>query len=228
MVCGRSSMFLGNPQGPYANLVVENCSNDGTMISTYVAAGYKMNYYYSVTSNNAHFTLNGVSHPGLASDQSWVPTCSEDEFVKTNGTTMNGPVDCGIAITKNGENQFVITPATDGAIGGTTVAKYTVYSGLYVGVTDGSSRFFATEDIIPNGSASYTTTMKDLQFVDNAFVNGGNVETVGDNRIFTKDNVSYYVVESDESTGGQPKAATIHYVAAYDSEGRLLASVSME
>ena len=229
MVCGRAAMFIGNPNIGSVNLTVENCSNDGSITATYVSNEYVMNYYYAVTSNNYnHFILNGVDHNGVANDQSWVPKCPEDQLVATNGSTVNGPVDCGMAITKNGENQFVITPATGGAIGGTTVAKYTVYSGLYVGVASGSGRFFATEDITPNEAALYMTTMKDLKFVDNAFVNGGNVETVGDNRIFTKDNVSYYVVDPDHSTGGQPKLATIHYVAAYDAQGRLLASVSME
>ena len=231
MICGRSALFIGNPNVRSVTLNVENCSNDGSITSTYVSNEYVMNYYYSVTSNNYdHFILNGVDHPGVASNQSWVPKCWEDQLVTGTGTVVNGPINSGMAIAKNDGNQFAITPATGGQINGVDVAKYTVYSGLYVGLVhnSGSGRFFATEDIAPNGSASYTTTMKDLKFVDNAFVNGGNVETVGDNRIFTKDNISYYVVDSDYSTGGQPKPATIHYVAAYDAQGRLLASVSME
>ena len=147
----------------------------------------------------------------------------------TTGKAINGPIDSGMAITKNGDNQFVVTPATGGAIGGKTVAKYTVFSGLYVGVASGSSRFFATEDITPDGSASYTTTMKDYKFVDHTYVNGGTITKVGNNDTYTDASGTYYVVDEDEHTGGhQPEAATIHYVAAYDAQGRLLASVNLE
>lgn len=230
MSCGRSSMFLGNLQGAVVDLTVENCSNDGTMISTHASPSYKMNYYFSHPSNNSKFTLNGELKQGGAYNQDWIPACVDDNLVATNGSAINGPIDCGMGITKNDDNHFVITPAAGGIIDGVTVDKYTVYTGLYVGLShiSGSGRFFVTEVITPNGSASYTTTMKDLKFVDDAFVNGGTIETVDGNRIFTKDDVPYYVVDSDYSTGGQPKAATIHYVAAYDAQGRLLASVSME
>lgn len=230
MVTGRSAMFLGNPNNGTINMTVENCSNEGTIISTYVASDYKMNYYYAVSGNNyTAFNINGNSHPGTASDQSWVPTCQEDNLVVTTGKAINGPIDSGMAITKNGDNQFVVTPATGGAIGGKTVAKYTVFSGLYVGVTSGSSRFFATEDISPDGSASYITTMKDYKFVDHTYVNGGTITKVGENDTYTDASGTYYVVDEDEHTGGhQPEAATIHYVAAYDAQGRLLASVNLE
>ena len=230
MVCGKSAMFIGNPNSGTINMTVENCSNDGSITSTYVSDEYVMNYYYAVTSNNYyHFILNGVDHNGVANDQSWVPRCWQDQLVTGTGTTVNGPVDSGMAIIKNGENQFVITPATGGAVGGTTVAKYTVFSGLYVGVTGGSSRFYATEDIIPDGSAAYTTTMTDYKFVDHTYVNGGTITKIGDNDTFTDETGTYYVVGSGQRTGGhQPEAATMHYVAAYDAQGRLLASVSME
>ena len=230
MVTGRSAMFLGNPNSGTINMTVENCSNEGTIISTYVASDYKMNYYYAVSGNNyTAFNINGISHPGTASDQSWVPTCQEDNLVATTGKAINGPIDSGMAITKNGDNQFVVTPATGGAIGGKTVAKYTVFSGLYVGVASGSSRFFATEDITPDGSASYITTMKDYKFVDHTYVNGGTITKVGNNDTYTDASGTYYVVDEDEHTGGhQPEAATIHYVAAYDAQGRLLASVNLE
>lgn len=230
MVCGRSAMFIGNPNQSDIKLSVEDCTNSGTIISTYVDSRYKMNYYYSVTSNNySSFTLNGTSHTGVANNQTWVPTCQEDNLVKTTGSAINGPVDCGMALKMNAQKQFVLTPATGGRISGTCVDHYIVSAGLYVGYSSGSSRFYATETITPDGSASYTTVMKDWLFVDRNYVGTGEIVKKGDNNTYTDATGSYYVINEGYYTtiNHAPAPAEMYSVSAFDANGVLLATANL-
>ena len=99
---------------------------------------------------------------------------------------------------------------------------------MYVGVENGSNRFFASERIAADGSASYTSKIKNYQFVDNAYVGAGEITSdAAGNRIFANGATTYYVVEDDETVRSAPRSATMYNLSAFDAQGKLLASVTL-
>ena len=231
IVCGKAAMFLGNASCPNIELSVSNCVNEGTIISTYVNSSYRMNYYLAMKNSITTLILNDVSYQIKDPTFGNVPGVTDEVTPGVTTTTQskvyNGPLETGMKLTRTENNTFQITPATNGTISEKQVAKYTVGVGLYVSITNGSNRFFATEDITVNDTTNWETTMRDLRFVDATFVGAGKTEPEGNNTVFNDGNESYYVVGEEESTGGQPRSASIYYLSAFDAEGNLLASVSL-
>lgn len=229
LVCGKASMFLGNPNSNTIVMNVNNCRNEGTLIATYTAPDYNFNYYFSTSSNNYSFTLNGTEWTHNNSlPTSYMASAFEDQLIINTGVIQNGPAETGMKLTLNSNGTFAIAAATDNTIGETPVANYEVSLGLYVGIENGSNRFFASEKIAANGSASYTSTIKNYQFVDKIFVGEGVITTdAAGNRIFVDGNTTYYVVEDNETVRSAPRSATMFNLSAFDAQGKLLASVTL-
>lgn len=230
LVCGKASMFIGNPNAATIELNVTNCVNEGTIKATYMDDDYNFNYYFSTSSNNYKFVLNGVEYNDNNSlPTSYMPNVLEDNCVINRGVVENGPENTGLVLSRNEDKTFTITPATGNEVGGKAVDHYTVGLGLYTGISNGSCLFFATETISSDGSTSYTTTLKDYKFVDISFVNGDEMGELAGNRTFTKDGETYYVVLDDETVRGEHGAAPaqMYYLSAFDGNNKLLASVSL-
>lgn len=230
LVCGKASMFIGNPNAATIVLNVTNCVNEGTIKATYMANDYNFNYYFSTSSNNYKFVLNGEEYNHNNSlPTSYMPNVLKDNCVINRGVVENGPENTGLVLSRNEDKTFTITPATGNEVGGKAVHHYTVGLGLYTGISNGSCLFFATETINSDGSASYTTTLKDYKFVDISFVDGREMGELAGNRTFTKDGETYYVVLDDETVRGEHGAAPaqMYYLSAFDADNKLLASVSL-
>jgi predicted ribosomally synthesized peptide with SipW-like signal peptide len=236
LVCRRAAMFVGNAntQAGSAALTVTNCTNSGTIQATATLAnetGYVANFYRAIGSST--FTVNEEDCPYAVN--------AEDAFAVAEGVVTNtgkaiqGPTSTGMGITKNNDDTFTITPATNGKIEDVEVASYKVYVGLYTTLkAGGTNRFYATETIKANDITgdSYTTTMKSLSFVDQTWADtnsSATYETVGDNTIYTLGSTSYYMIgDNDKETlNGTPKAPQMTYVYAYDADGNVLATETL-
>lgn len=224
--CGRSAMFIGNPYGPGQDsssqiiFNITNCSNNGTIRATYLASDYTHNYFESVpytTHNNTTVVLDSETVSDFL-------TASNTTLAGT-GTIINGPEDATLALNKNENGEFTITAATQEG-----VAYYKIGMGLYTRyLPGGTNRFYVFSSNITD--VNQTISLKYLSFVDATWVANNPDATEGDldgNKIYTKDEVSYYYVTADTDTlDGVVQAPTIIYISAYDSDGNLLCSASL-
>lgn len=224
---GRPALFVGNPNLYTVRLKIENFENYGDITGTYINENYKMNYYYAVTSNcYTAFIVNDVNYGPIAEKKAvdqQIPSCMEDQLIVNSGNIVNGVPDTGLSLVQNEDGTFTVTPVDDGE-----GYRYVVGVGLYVGVSNGSTRFYITEEL---DTEKLTTTIKNLKFVDEAYVNenselGTTTTDALGNSIFENGDDTYYVVDSGQTTNGV-KSAQMIYVSAFDSQGKLVASSNL-
>ncbi len=215
-------MFVGNDsQVSKITYTITNCVNSGTIRATYVDNSYIPNWYVA-TGGQKTYVVNGTEYAAGT-----LPNFMEDATVTTTGTVANGPVDTGLALNRNADGTFTISPAT---IEGETVDHYVVSLGVYaVWQTTGTNRFYVSETVA--ASDAMTTELKYLSFVDQTWKEANSEAsegTLAGNTILTLDDTSYYLVTgADETLNGNVKAPQMASVSAYDADGRLLASVPL-
>lgn len=223
IVCGRAAMFGGNLYGPgqasgtRIDINVTNCANNGVIRATYVDEAYTHNYFEAMTYDNTNVTLDGeaVSDFLIATNDTLAGT----------GIFINGPEDADLALTRDENGGFTITPASQSG-----VAYYKISIGLYTRYSEGgSNRFYVTSSEITDTNEEIS--LKYLSFVDAEWLenNSDAIEgTLDGNTIYTKDDVSYYyLTREDETLNGAVSDPTIVFVSAYDADGNLLCSASL-
>ena len=230
LICGKASMFLGNVPSSYAHptITVTNCSNNGLIQATNMDS---WTYSHFVSSNAQYATVK-------IGDNTYTGTnVSAEKLQMTcggSGSFVHGPRDESMKLTKNSAGNFVITPSTN-----SEVAYYVVSMSLYArlltasGELEGGSIIVNVSERVDTGT-DYTTTLKHLPFVDEAWVTA-NTEAVssteGANTVYTLGSNSYYYFGSESEThatlSGTPQLPNIISVSAYDSSGKLISSASL-
>ncbi len=215
LVCGKAAMFLGNNSANQGTVKIDikNCTNIGTIRSTYIGAEYKWNHYVAT---GAHLN-NTVILDGVTLDSATLSVSLSGGFYQGPNDTLN--------IVKNTDKTFTFTKSND-----VNVAYYVVSVGVYTGLLDadgndaGTDIFYATERIDSIGAESYVTALKYLSFVDDSDSN----ETVADNKAITIDGVQYYCISGERITlKGAVKAPSFVTVSSYDANGNLISSASL-
>lgn len=234
LICGKASMFLANTPSKYAHpiITVNNCSNNGLIqavsISSDDPARYEDNGVYShfasVNAQYATVVFGGMSYTGEE-----VSAATIQLPCGSNGKFVHGPTDSDLKLAENEDGTFTITPSNN-----ENVSYYEVSVGVYATLIEGgTNRIYATEQIDAN--EPLTTTLKNLAFVDETWVEDNTGATQGklaENVIYTTmDGISYYYIGDEASTGstldGTPKAPQMISVSAFDADGKVLASTSL-
>lgn len=231
LTCGKAAMFLGNnsTNGGLVTLNVTDCVNKGSIRSTYTDASYSWNHFVATGAHaNNTVVLNGTTLTSATAGS--VTTEGSGEFVQ-------GPNDGSLALQKNDDNTFTITPASTAG-----VDHYVVTMSLYAkllngdGSLEGGTQIVSVSETVPATSVneSYTTTLKLLPFVDEDWITtntGATSKTEGENTVYTLDGSSYYYfgskAETHASLQGTPTTPTMISVSAYDASGNLLCSASL-
>ena len=247
-----NSLFVGYTfVGNNTVLNFDGCKNDGNFVSTegafYLAncAGQGSPESTSVTMNikNSGNTETGIFRVTNTSKK-FNPyiyhfasgskiLVKEDNETKVDVTKLEdissslpfncfiGPNDTNLKISLNEDNTFTISKSSY-----ENVAKYVVRVGLYSQIVKtyvGTQIVYVTETIENNGSDSYKTTLKNLNFTE---TKGKDKGTIGDGAVVVEVNgIEYYYfnVENCGLKNGTQKA-TIFEVLAYDSNGTLISS----
>lgn len=225
LVCGTASMFVGNLSYRKATLNIIDCKNEGTIQATYQGNDYTFNVIASVTSDGQHslatVNVNGTRYKGSAAVNG-IP------FEIFGGTFINGPQDSTLALARNEDGTFTITPATTEG-----VVRYKVSVGNYGKIIKGGTIQVSVSEIIEAGSESLCTTLKDLSFVDQAWLDANTnavKSTLAGNTVYILNGVMYYLMPADlglYTYDGTPKASSLYSVSAYDASGNLLASAGL-
>ncbi len=235
IICGTAAMFLANPSqinpgGNTANwtLKITNCVNNGTIQSTYMGSGaYEENHVVAVY-NDQHFKHH---FPNIVVDGETVANIKDVVIpCGTDGKFIRGPQDADLAITKNPDGTFTITPSKNA-----NVASYQVSLTLYTGLVSqvGSSRYSVSETITVGEDVSLITAMKQLSFVGLEYLSGKTYTQAAatfnsEVEIVTIDGQNYYLVNDDELTlNGNIRPAYLITVSAFDADGTLLASTGL-
>ena len=239
LICGKASMFLGNnPSNYLVNITATNCINNGLIQATYTGSEY---IYNCAISSNGHLANNTVTIDDF--------TCTGSNIadLTMEGNFIHGPQDTTLAITKNADDTFTITPSNN-----SEVSYYKVTSTIYTKSTiDGTLVFTYTEKII--AGENMVTTLKDYAFVDYKYLenNEGNITKSEINGIYSSSSSdlddnnkgkayivrkydengevegTYYLVNNDSSTlDGKVRGDAIITVSAYDDTGKLISSSS--
>ena len=227
--CKNNGSFVSTEGAFY----LANCSGNGSTKKTSVTMNIKNSGNYEsgifrVTNVNRAF------NPYIYSFGSGAQILvKEDGEVKINATDLKdvpsslpfncfiGPNDSSLKLTLNDDKTFTINKSSF-----TNVAKYVVRVGLYsnlVKPTVGTQIVYVTETIENNGSESFKTTLKNLDFTQTKGTDKG---TIGDNAsVVEVDGKEYYYFEYEncELNNGTQKS-TIFEVLAYDSNGTLVSS----
>lgn len=221
-VSGLAAMFVANASqiiGKSTTLEIINCGNidGGEIRGTIVKKGEKINPFVAIAEKNmGTITVDG--------QETLVTDCDA-----MGAGFFNGPNDImNLTLAEDGTLTFNKSQNTN-------VAYYVVSVGLYThwvsGVQSGSNRVYATQRIEATEEASYNSTLKNLSFVDQEWVDNHSTAVKGDlagNTIYTLSGVSYYFISVDGcSVGGVPKPATIFSVSAYAEDGTLISSVGL-
>ena len=227
--CKNNGSFVSTEGAFY----LANCSGNGSTKKTSVTmniknSGNDESGIFRVTNVNRAFNLYIYSFGSGAQI-----LVKEDGEVKINATDLKdvpsslpfncfiGPNDSSLKLTLNDDKTFTINKSSF-----TNVAKYVVRVGLYsnlVKPTVGTQIVYVTETIENNGSESFKTTLKNLDFTQTKGTDKG---TIGDNAsVVEVDGKEYYYFEYEncELNNGTQKS-TIFEVLAYDSNGTLVSS----
>lgn len=235
LICGKASMFLANTPSKYAHpiITVNNCSNNGLIQAVSISSDdptrYEDNGVYShfasVNAQYATVVLGGNFYTGeeVSAGTIQLPR-------GPNGKFVHGPTDSDLKLAENGDGTFTITPSNN-----ENVSYYEVSVGVYATLIEGgTNRIYATERINASANELLTTTLKNLAFVDETWVKKNTGATPGElkgNVIYTMDEISYYYIGDETSTGstlgGTPKAPQMISVSAFDANGKVLASTSL-
>ena len=227
--CKNNGSFVSTEGAFY----LANCSGNGSTKKTSVT----MNIKNSGNDESGIFRVTNVNrafNPYIYSFGSGAQILvKEDGEVKINATDLKdvpsslpfncfiGPNDSSLKLTLNDDKTFTINKSSF-----TNVAKYVVRVGLYsnlVKPTVGTQIVYVTETIENNGSESFKTTLKNLDFTQTKGTDKG---TIGDNAsVVEVDGKEYYYFEYEncELNNGTQKS-TIFEVLAYDSNGTLVSS----
>lgn len=234
LTCGKAAMFLGNNSANkgIVTLNINHCINRGIIRSTYYNISDK-NYVWN------HFVATGADANNTIVLDGTTLTSATAGNVTTdgNGKFVQGASDTTLALKLNDDKTFTITPAsTEG------VDHYVVTMSLYAkllnadGTLEGGTRIVRiSETVSATPSAeSYTTTLKQLQFVDEDWITSNSNATSAsenENTVYTLDGTSYYYIGSEKSIQatleGTPTTPTMFAVSAYDASGNLLCSASL-
>lgn len=229
LICGEAAMFVGNPYGPgqtgkaVMTFNITNCQNNGIIreVSTNGIFSILEARYYTVQ-NGAKTVVN------LDGDTYNNDDCKNimNETLAGSGTFVNGPEDETLALSVNADGTFTITPAT-----AENVDYYVISVGVYASlIAGGSNRTYVSERIEP--SESMISQLKYLKFVDTTWVQSHEGAVEGDlagNKIYTYENNSYYLMDVEGCTlDGREKDPQLVSVSAYDSEGKVIASVGLK
>jgi len=219
---GRAAMFVANgsqSNDNSTNLEIKNCGNiqNGEVRGTVVRAEGKINPFCAVAENK----LGAITVDGTAKQVT--------DLDAMGAGFVNGPEDV-MNLTENADGTF-----TFGKSGKTGVAYYVVSVGLYTkyqsGGLTGTNRFYVTERINATEAATYTSTLKDLKFVDFAWVTANPTAEEGNlagNKTYTLGGETYYLIQSEGShSDGAARPATIFSVSAYSADGKLISSVGL-
>ena len=235
LICGKASMFLANTPSKYAHpiITVDNCSNNGLIqavsISSDGSARYEDNGVYShFASVNAQYATVVLGEKSYTGEE--VSAATIQLPCGSNGKFVHGPTDSDLKLVENEDGTFTITPSNN-----ENVSYYEVSVGVYATLIEGgTNRIYATERIEASANESLTTTLKNLAFVDETWVEnntGATQDTLAGNVIYTMDGTSYYYIGDEASTGstldGTLKAPQMISVSAFDADGKVLASTSL-
>lgn len=235
LICGKASMFLANTPSKYAHptITVNNCSNNGLIQAVSISGTdptrYEDNGVYShFASVNAQYATVVLGEQSYTGDQVSVETIKLP--CGSNGKFVHGPTDSDLKLAVNEDGTFTITPSKN-----ENVSYYEVSVGVYATLIEGgTNRIYATERIEASTNESLTTTLKNLSFVDEKWVekNTGAIQSeLAGNVIYTMDGISYYYIGDEAPTGstlgGTSKVPQMISVSAFDADGKVLASTSL-
>lgn len=231
-------MFIANGSYDEVTLIIKNCKNNGTIQAAYVPSNvndYFPNYFRAVTHDGKggslmNVTVDGVTYKGSDESADALNGSNvEQKLTGENGKFINGPMDATLALTRNADGTFTITPAS--AQG---VARYEISIGMYATIkAGGSCREFIQEVInVTDAAHSYTSIIKDFAFVDQKWVREHNDavrETLNGYTIYTLNGTSYYyLLDADSNTvNGNPRPLSLFGVTAYDSNGKIVAAAAL-
>lgn len=218
---GLAAMFVGNASAirdKATKLEIVHCGNidGGEVRGTFEKTDGKINPFCAIGQEY----LGEIRVDGAVKD---VNDCDA-----LGAGFVNGPQDV-MNLVQNDDGTFSFRQS-----GKEGVAYYVVSVGLYTtwqqGDRMGSSRVYRTERIEANGE-NYTTTLKNLKFVDAAWLAANpsaEESTLAGHTVYTLGNETYYLItESGCSVDGQARAATIFSVSAYSADGKLISSVGL-
>lgn len=233
IVSGRAAMFVANGwYGATTRLVLDGVYNNGRVRTVanisealYSDANRTVNYFLAIPQDKPNI-ISVVIGDEEYSSTSMTKWWEINEMIPGTGSLEGHVVDATLAIAKNSDKTFTITPATSEG-----VHHYIVSVGLYVNTNNGSDRYYVTETI-EHQNSNITTTIKDLLFVDSVWVTEHTSAEKGDplcgNKTYILDNVTYFLVDKEgRSTNGahQPATSDMISVSAYNSNNKLICSV---
>lgn len=231
----------------YTILNFTNCVNEGTLVS-----GKAAMFLGNNSANQGHVTINAANCENNGEIRSVFMDYTPNQFVATGahennvtngtiggtGTFPQGPKDDTLALVQNVDGTFNITRAKTKGVS-TYVVSVAIYTTMLEdGAVNGTNIFYASETITATEAESYTTMLKNLQFVDQDWVtenSGAARSDLAGNVIYTLNGTSYYYVGDESSTGvsntlnGEVTSASSRMisVSAYDAEGNLLCSANL-
>lgn len=231
----------------YTILNFTNCVNEGTLVS-----GKAAMFLGNNSANQGHVTINAANCENNGEIRSVFMDYTPNQFVATGahennvtngtiggtGTFPQGPKDDTLALVQNEDGTFNITRAKTKGVS-TYVVSVAIYTTMLEdGAVNGTNIFYASETITATEAESYTTMLKNLQFVDQDWVtenSGAARSDLAGNVIYTLNGTSYYYVGDESSTGvsntlnGEVTSASSRMisVSAYDAEGNLLCSANL-
>lgn len=233
LTCGVAAVFLGNDsqlKGAWEVNVSKFTFGEDAVVRNTLTSGYNWKFNGIVAANNA---------PGAP-----VVTIDDTKYSGKDGFTQlvdakntiwgakhfaYGPKDGSLKLTKNEDGTFTITPAeTEG------VVKYVVTLAVYSTLKEGGSGLQSASEIITDlpESGNITTKLKDLKFIDVTWKDNNSSAkegTLAGNTIYTLNDVSYYMITDNDlcTLNGNPKAAQIYGVTAYDANDVIVASAPL-
>ena len=232
-VSGKAAMFLGNNSANKGKVTinVNNCVNKGIIQATFMEKGYNWNSYIATgikaDENDGSFKNNSVYLNNVKLTAENISEPMSTGFVQ-------GPNDANLKLVQNNDGTFTVTASEN-----TNVAYYVVSVGLYSSWNEGGTLVQKiSEKILPTSFANgvATTTLKNLAFVDAAWVTANSSATsqnYGEGEyaytIYTLNGTEYYYLPdfTNANLGGEAKAAQVIGVSCFDANGNLIASASL-
>ena len=205
----------GSPESTSVTMNIKNSGNTETGIFRVTNTSKKFNPYIY------HFASGSKILVKEDNETKVDVTKLEDISSSLPFNCFIGPNDTNLKISLNEDNTFTISKSSY-----ENVAKYVVRVGLYSQIVKtyvGTQIVYVTETIENNGSDSYKTTLKNINFTE---TKGKDKGTIGDGAVVVEVNgIEYYYfnVENCGLKNGTQKA-TIFEVLAYDSNGTLISS----
>lgn len=225
--CGTAALFIANdcqcPSGYTIKVNNFSFTDQAEIRSTYTGSdAYSFDGIVAAKINCSRtITINGVNYS--LSDLETRKTGIIGDFFQY------GPTDSSLRLEENDDGTFTIHKAAN-----ERVTKYVISVSVYTsytGVGGGSLLQTVSQTIEATNAETYTSTIKNLKFVDNQWVTEHPEASRGQlcgHTIYTLGSTSYYIIPESENAnvGGVPKSAQSIALSAYSGD-KLIASCGL-